>query len=444
MVEWKILNMQRLWVILSVVLALGVSSGCKSTYLKAGDYQSSITALSSNSPAHALASFPSRETGRFITDMEKAYLNILQGKPEIDDLQRHALNIDNRMRYEVSESIKAFFYAQTPEGYYPSEHEIILAHLLLGWGYVMRDDNANALIEARRVGYLLSSPWSEEGHFDDPMLRILAASLWAMCGQWDDAAVDLRVAAQLDKTLQWAKDLADSKITQRHLVFVLGGVGPAACWDPEKNFNLLRGLRHVGFKPQGMRSDIRLMAPNNNNIMVVRSPDSSYWYERHWQRNNAIRDLVYDSQYGNTILLSSARHIGEVGVATVWGLTVGSLIFAGGAGIVYIGAEGGSGEAVIAGLTIMAAGPVYAWEQIGSTAVSSVEKLQKDLDVSDKYRFVRFLPEYVWVGWSNEELGESLRLTIRGDSEVEIRPFARSDNNVSLMFYPDTVQLGHN
>lgn len=431
----------QLIVCLFTVLIVVLSTGCKSAYLNAGSYHSSIVALSTNSPERALAVFPGGEKGTFITDMEKAYLSILQGKPEIDVLRKRAAALDNRMRYEVSKEIKAFFYAETPEGYYPSEHEIMWMHLLLGWGYAMREDRTSALIEARRVGWLLDSPWSEEGHFDDATLRILCASLWSLCGEWDEAAVDLRAAAGLDDSLGWAKALADSG-QPRNLLFVLGGVGPEAYWDPEKSFNLLRGLRHVGFRPQGLRSDIRLAGVNSNEVTVARSPDSSRWYERHWQRNNAIRELVEDSHYGNTMLLSSARSAGKVGLATVWGVSAGAAMFAAGAGILYLSAEtggggDGTGDAALFGILLMVAGPMYTYKVIRSTAADAVDEFKQDLDASGTYRFVRFLPEYVWVGWSDDDIREPFSIKIAGQDALPVQPFARSGNGVLLVFHPD-------
>ena len=418
--------------------AICLSTGCQSTYLTAAHYRASVSALSSNSPQQALAQFPTGENGRFITDMEKVYLNILQGNPEIDVLREHAVSIDRRARYEVSEDLKAFFYADTPEGYYPSEHEIIWMHILLGWGYAMRGDMASARVEARRVGWLLDSPWSEEGHFDDPMLRILAASLWAMAGEWEDAAVDLRRAARLDESLLWAQTLGDAAQQPRHLVLVLGGIGPAPCWNPKQDYNLLRGLRHIEFKPQGVRRAVELTDRSGRNVPVFRSPDSSYWYVRHWQRNNAIRELVEDSRYGHTVLLSSARFAGMIGAGTVVGVSAGTLILGAGAGITYLSAEAGSGEGVLLGLAVMLAGPVYAYDLIRSTASESVGDLRQDLDVSGRYRFVRFLPEYVWVGWSREEILEPFDIRVTGGDAAPIQPFARSGDRVLLMYYPDS------
>ena len=149
----------------AVILLL---TGCASPLLRQADYESSLSALSTNSPALALEQFPTGEKHSFITTMEKAYLGLLASKPETAELQRYADVIDERIRFDVSENLRHFFYAQTEEGYYASEHEVIWLHMMLGWAYGMRGEYEAAAVEARRSANLLSERLSGEGEFDDP------------------------------------------------------------------------------------------------------------------------------------------------------------------------------------------------------------------------------------------------------------------------------------
>ena len=152
-------------------------------------------------------------------------------------LARYAKKVDNAVRYKVSRDIQGFFYLETPEGYYASEHEVIWMHMLLCWGYLQGGQQENAGVEARKSANLLSTAWSDEGHFDDPLLRVIMGGFWTMLGQWDEARVDFRRAAMMRPSLAWAQKLARLDAPPRDLVIVLGGPGAEPlleppCWRP--------------------------------------------------------------------------------------------------------------------------------------------------------------------------------------------------------------------
>jgi hypothetical protein len=111
--------------------------------------------------------------------------------PQIKELQKQALLLEDRVRYHVSREVRTFFYVQTPEDYYASEHEVIWLHFLLSWGYSLQGQYEDACVEAREAASLLSLPRSPTGRFDDAMMRLYLAGLWDMCGDWQDARVDL-------------------------------------------------------------------------------------------------------------------------------------------------------------------------------------------------------------------------------------------------------------
>ncbi|MDH4234358.1 MAG: hypothetical protein OEV15_04405, partial [Gallionella sp.] len=206
-----------------LVLAL-LASGCSQDSLLARqDYQKSQQHFLKGNADNALLNFPRvAEDGTFITTMEKGYLSLIQGKPRIKGLQKQAEVLEKRVRYHVSREARTFFYVQTPEDYYASEHEVIWLHLLLSWGYSLQEKYTEACVEARIASSLLSLPWSPAGHFDDPAMRLFLAGLWTMCGEWREAQVDLRAAWFLDNSLTWAKELADHSQPPPHLFIVLG------------------------------------------------------------------------------------------------------------------------------------------------------------------------------------------------------------------------------
>jgi len=407
--------------------------------LKRNDYEPSLRALSSNAPEQALAEFPKGEEGGFITSSEKAYLGLVAAKPEIIELQKHAAAIEQRIRFDVSDELHHFFYVETRDGYYASEHEVIWRHLMMGWAYCLRGEYDDAAVEARKSANLLSAPGGSEGHFDDPVLRIFLASIWAMCGMWGDAAVDFRVAADMDESLVWARELGNMKQPPRHLAFVLGGIGPNTYWDPRKDFNLMRGLRHVGFQYTGLRSSGHFIDAEGRRIEACLSPGSEPWYARHWRRNNAINDLITDSQYFNRMLGSSSLMAAKVGAGVGAGIGICALAVGGGAGIAYLGALAKSGELVAVGVVVAIAGPIAGYHHASETTSDAVDGFKEDMDTSECYRFVRFLPEYIWVGWSNEELKYPLTFhTERGQSRP-ISPISSRPGAVSITHFADVA-----
>ncbi len=212
------------WLWPAVVLL--VSACSQDRLLTKQDYQQRQNDFMQGDAAEALCDFPRRtEQGDFITTMEQGYLNLNQGKPQIDPLQRQADLLQDRVRYNVSREAKAFFYLQTPEDYDASEHEVIWLHFLLSWGYSLQGKYEDACVEARIAGSLLTLPWSPNGHFDDPAMRLFLAGLWTMCSEWQEAQVDLRAAWFMDHSLTWAGELADRESPPANLFVVLGGPG---------------------------------------------------------------------------------------------------------------------------------------------------------------------------------------------------------------------------
>jgi len=414
---------------------------CSSTrLLTRTDYSASTDHLKNNRIDDALKSLPKGEADTFITIMERTYLNLLLGNPDIDELAQYSRRIDDRVRYRVSREIQNFFYVETPEGYYASEHEVIWMHMLLSWGYILRRNMERAFVEAKIASNLLSLHWSDEGRFDDPLLRIILASLWTMQGRWEEAQVDFRVAAMLDPSLRWCRDLSRMSRPPSELIIILGGAGPAPMWRPRVSMNPFRGFRGIEFYTRGMKSPLKLADAEGKKIKLHLSPDSLNWYRRHFIRDNEVRDLIQDSHYGARMTMAVTK--GTLNVAG--GVVVGAAIVAGsiglGAGLVVLGVREASIEAVIAGSIIALCGPVYGIEKGKKVARGSVRIVQRDLDISGQYRFVRFLPEYAWVGWSRRELKFPLTVSIKKHEVMSLskdRGTLMGSGILSLGFYPD-------
>jgi len=426
--------------ILCLICVLTQLPQCSSRLLTRSDYAASTDHLKNNRIDDALRTLPKGEEGTFITIMERTYLNLLRGNPDIDELARYAKKIDNRVRYRVSREIQNFFYVETPEGYYASEHEVIWMHMLLSWGNILRRDMDRASVEAKIASTLLGQHWSDEGRFDDPLLRIILAGLWTMQGRWEEAQVDFRVAAMLDPSLRWCRELSRMNRPPADLVIILGGAGPRPVWQPRASVNPFRGFRGISFAGRGMKSSLELKDAAGTRIGMHLSPDSSCWYRRHFIRDNEIHDLVQDSQYGARMTMAFTK--GTIGTAT--GIAVGTVIVAGslglGGAIVALGLYGGSGEVAAGGILVGISGSVYGVKTGKRIARNSLHAARRDLDVSGQYRFVRFLPEYAWAGWSRRELKLPFTASIKKQDVMNLskeQGTLTKVNILSLGFYPD-------
>lgn len=338
-----------------LVISLLLCAGCsQNSLLTRQDYQTSREDFMHADYEHALQDFPrGREDGDFITTMEKGYLSLLLGKPQIEGLTRQAALQENQVRYHVTREARTFFYVRTPEDYYPSEHEVIWLHFLLGWGYAQQGKYTDACVEARVASDLLTLPWSPSGHFDDPTMRLFLAGLWTMCGEWREAQVDFRAAWEMDNSLTWARELADRDKPPVQLFIVLGGIGPEVVWDPEFKANPLRSGRRVSFRLHGRKSALLMTDQRGTIIPAHLSPDAGKWYERHLARESELDEMIQDSAYGGKAAASGTLAGGWIAITTGTGILVGVGGTALGVAIIYYGQ---SADAVKVGLLVAAYG----------------------------------------------------------------------------------------
>lgn len=419
-----------------LLLLLQLVAGCSQTsLLSKQDYQQSQQHFLRGNPAPALLAFPrNAEQGTFITTLEQGYLSLIQGKPQIKELQRQAKLLENRVRYHVSREARNFFYVQTAEDYYASEHEVIWLHLLLSWGYSLQGQYSEACVEARVAGSLLSLPWSPAGHFDDPTLRLFLAGLWAMCGEWREAQVDLRAAWTLDNNLVWAKELAEHPQPPAHFFLVLGGPGPEPMWNPELKPNPLRAQRQVSFKLRGRNSPLIVTDQGGKKINAHLSPDALNWYARHLARETELHEIILDSAYGGKVALSSARAGTEIAVTSSAGLFVGLAGSALGGAIMHFAQ---SADAVKLGLIVAAASIEQGIKITRQGYQDSTGKLKQELDPAPDYRFVRYLPEYLWMGWSEQDIRYPVELRTPSTTIRIQQPDIVNQSAISVAHIPD-------
>jgi hypothetical protein len=427
----------RLFWLLLILLASGCS---QNSLLTKQDYQKSQNQFVQGNADDAFLDFPrGAETGNFITTMEKAYLNLIQGKPQVKLLQQQVDLLENRVRYHVSREAKTFFYLQTSEDYYASEHEVIWLHFLLSWAYSLQGKYENACVEARVASSLLSLPWSPAGHFDDPVMRLFLAGLWTMCGDWREAQVDFRAAWSMDNSLVWARELAQREQAPANIILVLGGPGPEPVWTPETKINPLRSNRQINFKLRGQKSGLTIIDHSGNIIKPRISPDAGKWYERHLERESELHELILDSAFGGKATTSGAIASGKIAAKTGLGLLVGIGGTALGAVIADAGLRSGSGDAFRLGLVTVAASITWGGKYIAEGYHSGVSEFKQDMDPSKQYRFVRYLPEYLWIGWSDQAISYPVELRTSSGSRTYIqKPGVIGHPSVSIAFIPDS------
>ncbi len=404
--------------ILSVFLScLIIFTGCAHLNTK-DDYSASLSSLATNDINSAISNLPSGEGNTFITVMEKTYLNLLLGKPKMDKLREMAVAIDNQIQYKVSRGVKSFFFAETPEGYYASEHEIIWMHYLLCWGYAILGKKEEARVEAKKASTLLGQNFTNasNGRFDDPFMRIISSLMWMFCDEWDEAKVDLRRALVLDPKLKWIKKLVTLDEMPESIFFVMGGTGYEPKWDVDKK-RLVRGFRNISFTGNGLKSTLHYINKKNRDNMSI-SPDSSQWYKRHINRNTVVSDMIDDTKYVEKFGYSSTKMAGHITLAVIGGLAIFTLGLGIGGALLYIGIAGNSSEVAGLGIASILMGGKFGYDFAESNIEDARDNYNEEMDPSISYRYVRFLPEYAWMGW-NDNIPDSVNF-LKGNSKLDL------------------------
>jgi len=415
---------------------------CSTVLHKKSDYNRTREYLLNNNPGEAVLNLPSLEKSSFITVVEKTYINLLSGKAEIKELISYQRKIESRIRYGVKREFNNFFYLETPEGYYASEHEIIWVHYLLSWGYSLQGEYDKALIEVKKGNNLLSGEITQEGKFEDPLMRIFQGVLYAMAGSWEDSRIDFKYAYNLDKSLVWALELSKLEDEPSNLIVILNGGGTEPFWDPSLEFNPVRGIRTLNFIGKGQYSKLVLLSDKNEKIPLYLTPKSDNWYKRHFTRDTELHDIIKDSKYSQEVLGSIVKGT----VVSTGGVVLGSVIVVGsvgvGGGVIYLGFKSGSSDlatmGVVVGAAIIVKGFETGYEIILGSFDYSKKDLETNLDTSESYRFVRFLPEYLNIGWNMNNNFSSYSLQNRKEEYQFENNKLGKNKNITIKYYSDS------
>lgn len=384
-----------------LLLSLLLCSACASrrAILSDNEYASTNSLVRQGYLDQAVAYFPKKEAGGFITTTEKNWLGLWVDLASTDDLLGLRKGLDDRKVTFISREAENFFIQETEDGYLPAEHEVVASHLVAAQAFLAKNNPAEARVEARRAAELLQGDFNPATpDFDDPALRVWLASLWTALGEWDAAQVDLRRAYEMTKDPE-LKRLSERDKPPPFFELQMSGIGPTLDWiegQEAPNF-------YVGSDPPPWLSH---------------PLSSQAWYERHQQRNTALRDFIMKSNYMSSFMGINARSGAELGAGAVAsgiviaaGVTLGAVLIG---GAVYALVQSGStctsgcgellGYLFAAGFGIMKAG-ADTGESIMDSTIKDVHHARKaSLENLRTYRFVRYLPS--WFGWSLKETND--------------------------------------
>jgi tetratricopeptide (TPR) repeat protein len=396
------MSIKRLFFLLCI---LSLCSCVSSRLIEKKEYAQTISELKSENFEKAIEVFPKKEKDHFITVLEKAYLRLLSSnkmkQEEVDQLVKLAGQIEAKDVIYLSNEVQNLFYIETDEGYFPAEHELYWMHLVLGFHYLKNLEPDLARIHAQKISELFSRINNKgEKYFDDAALRILAATLWLGVNEWDRAQVDIRRAYELQPSLIFLKETLASNAPPREWAVVLRGTGYQASFESNKLESLFSGSEGIKFK------SFLIADKKPLDLSFIGSSES--WYQRHVYRNYEIKNVIDKSRYMTRMFKSELEYgslnaltTAATGVVITTGVALGIGIV--GSGIYLLSQVGGSSSGEAAGY-IVAFGFLVGSE-IYNAGVNFYDKtttrLKKDKteyqDVSRFYRYVRFIPDEIYL-----------------------------------------------
>ena len=365
-------------------LSVGLTACASNQAIKDRDYHVAVESYRRGDLEHALKRFPAGEPNGFITSVEKAWMFYWLEQPAPKILNRLADQFDERRYISITREAGVFLFQESEAGYVPSEHEIVVLHLISAHHHIKANHLEKAQIELRRATHVLQNFW------DDPTLRIWLGGLWAATGAWDEAQVDFRRANELSphprlKLLANAKHPVDLNLH-------FHGSSPQMVW---KEGSYTPHFQHDS--PPSVGHDWQ--------------ENSERWWERHQQRNTEIRDLLVKSNFMAQYLGGKTLTHTETGItkATTWSIraTAVAVTVALVGGVLYVAAQSNlPGESLgylLGGAVGLGAALWNKGADLDRALMRQIreddEKKQADLRI---YRTIRFLPS--WIGL---DIGES-------------------------------------
>ncbi|TGL60206.1 hypothetical protein EHQ58_06815 [Leptospira ognonensis] len=117
-------------------------------------------------------------------------------------------------------------------------------------------------------------------------------------------------------------------------------------------------------------------------------------------------------------------------------IVASSLIIAAGGGLTYLGVTNNINELGAIGLAIMVFGLVKGAEWSKVAIEGTAKNIKEDLDTSKEYRYVRFLPEYIWITPSHTKRIDIPISNSKAKSIRIVKPFGKIP--IQYGFFSDT------
>ncbi|MEZ4741811.1 MAG: hypothetical protein R3B45_05085 [Bdellovibrionota bacterium] len=306
--------------------------------------------------------------------------------------------------------------------------------------FLAKNQYSSARVEVQRAARYLQTQYGAGRRFDDPSLRLWLASLWAVLGDWNNARIDLKVAFQLDNTQKWIKDLIKLEKPPKHIYLGMLGAGADIKWHAKSDVNAIRGLKNLEFFSKSSPSQIKL-SMGENTKKVIKVIPTERWYYRHQDRNQVIKDVIDNSVYsgqaaGVAVGAGTLYTTGIIAGIGVFGLGLGA-----GSAVAWHLIQAATSSDGVYGALLLGAGITYGGYKAGTAIYeegkdSSYELLEHGLGQANNYRYVRFLPEYIFMDYT-DKASEDTPLLIVEKVDRKIEPFltVSSKDNATQVHY---------
>lgn len=428
--------MKHLFLFLFFILVPFIFGCASNQIIEKSEYQTTAEHLKTENVAMALNKFPKKEKHHFVTLLEKVYLQLLNTDdkstshtPEFEMLLAASRAIQENEKTSLSNELDQLFFIKTNEGYYPANHEVFWMHLMLGMTFVKKKQIDKARVEAKRISELFARvDMKGRPFYDNPGIRLLAASLWIMCGEKENALVDLRVLKQgaVPTIMNTDTDPIDWEITFK-------GIGFYPEMDTSSFANKFIGFKALKFKSTVAEKDL---VGNRQTAPVIFS--SLQWHEDNLIRNEEFKDTIQKSKYMSRMFKSEFEYQSlnlltsiAAGTVMVAGITIGVAIVGGGIYLAATSGATGAGDAImyIGATGFLVGAEVY---QQGMKFYDSTQnKIQSERkeyqDASRYYRYVRFIPDYFFLNKKTDALGKNI---------VPILQTENSSGKIRILFQP--------
>ena len=406
--------------ILLIYLINSVLLGCRTTndagYLAKSEYKETRLALQAGKYKKAAKNFPAKKSTFFIPTLEYAWISLLNGKRDVDMKKLIAMSqtLEDAKLLRVEDEARRFFFKELDEYYVPAEHEIVMFHLITGLLFAKQEKFDKVRVEAKRAAYYLPGSFINKDEFDDPGIRLLLASLWLMCDEWQQARSNLLKASKLSKKYAWAGKLAVKRKPPKNFILALRGVGPEVVWQPQNEESGRWGLNFV-FEDKKQK----LKVASSKGPIPLGTSGTAAWYKRHFDRDTIPRTALDNFNRTTKVIAGS---LGAVVVTTL--AVVGATIIVAGAvaaTVSLVVLAGRSDSSALMQLAVKVSGSMLtaslALAQQSTTAgtAEAVAIYDDFADESENYRFARFLPSYIHGG---AKQGSLARVRLKGKAPL--------------------------